>query len=104
MPPTQTPNQIAEQKVACEDCDCEHVDNLCCSHCCPCQECINERWENLENSEELTMANDIKALAHLEEISNNLDEIRKELSSVSYALLDIAKYLKEIAINTQSPA
>ena len=55
-------------------------------------------------SEENKMANDIKALAHLEEISNNLDEIRKELSSVSSALLDIAKYLKEIAINTQSPA
>jgi len=47
------------------------------------------------------MANDIKALAHLEDISHNLDEIRKELSSVSSALLDIAKYLKEIAINTQ---
>ena len=47
------------------------------------------------------MASDIKALAHLEDISNNLDEIRKELSSVSNSLADIAKYLKEIAINTQ---
>jgi hypothetical protein len=47
------------------------------------------------------MGNDIKALAHLEDISNNLDEIRKELSSVSSSLWDIAKYLKEIAINTQ---
>jgi hypothetical protein len=46
------------------------------------------------------MANDIKALAHLEEISNNLDEIRKELSSLSSALLDIAKYLKVIAGKT----
>ena len=24
-------------------CDCEHVDNLCCSRCCPCQECVNDR-------------------------------------------------------------
>jgi hypothetical protein len=55
-------------------------------------------------SEENKMASDIKALAHLEEISNNLDEIRKELSSISGSLWDIAKYLKEIAINTQSPA
>ena len=47
------------------------------------------------------MASDIKALAHLEDISNNLDEIRKELSSVSSSLWDIAKYLKEIAIKTQ---
>jgi hypothetical protein len=47
------------------------------------------------------MASDIKALAHLEDISNNLDDIRKELSSVSIALLDISKFLKEIAINTQ---
>ena len=47
------------------------------------------------------MASDIKALAHLEDISNNLDAIRKELSSVSSSLWDIAKYLKEIAINTQ---
>ena len=47
------------------------------------------------------MASDIKALVHLEEISNNLDEFRKELSSVSSSLADIAKYLKEIAINTQ---
>ena len=46
------------------------------------------------------MANDIKALAHLEEISNNLDEIRKELSSLSSALLDIGKYLKVIAGKT----
>ena len=46
------------------------------------------------------MANDIKALAHLEEISNNLDEIRKELTSLSSALLDIAKYLKVIAGKT----
>ena len=45
--------------------------------------------------------NDIKALEHLEEISNNLDDIRKELGSVSSSLWDIAKYLKEIAINTQ---
>ena len=43
------------------------------------------------------MASDIKALEHLEEISSNLDDIRKEISSVSSALLDIAKYLKEIA-------
>ena len=46
------------------------------------------------------MANDIKALEHLEEISNNLDEIRKELSSVSSSLWDIAKYLKVIAGKT----
>lgn len=43
------------------------------------------------------MGNDIKALEHLEEISSNLDDIRKEISSVSSALLTIAKYLKEIA-------
>ena len=71
MAPTRTPNQIAEQ------------------------------WEKLGRSEEVTMASDMQALAHLEEISNNLDEIRKEISSVSSALLTIAKYLKEIAINTQ---
>ena len=47
------------------------------------------------------MASEMQALAHREEISNNLDEIRKELSSVSNALFEIAKYLKEIAINTQ---
>ena len=45
--------------------------------------------------------NDIKALEHLEEISNNLDDIRKELGSVSSSLWDIDKYLIEIAINTQ---
>ena len=70
MPLTRTPNQIAAQ------------------------------WENLGRCEEITMANDIKALAHLEEISNNLDEIRKELSSLSSALLDIGKYLKVIAGKT----
>ena len=67
MPLTRTPNQIAAQ------------------------------WENLGRCEEIPMANDIKALEHLEEISSNLDDIRKEISSVSSALLDIAKYLKEIA-------
>ena len=35
------------------------------------------------------MASDMKALEHLEEISNNLDDIRKELSAVSSALLNI---------------
>jgi len=48
------------------------------------------------------MGNDIKALEHLEEMSNNLDDIRKELSSVSSALLTIAGYLKEIAITQGS--
>ena len=67
MAPPRTPNQIAEQ------------------------------WENLGRCEEIAMGNDIKALEHLEEISSNLDDIRKEISSVSSALLTIAKYLKEIA-------
>ena len=67
MPPSRTPNQIAEQ------------------------------WEKLGRSEEVAMGNDIKALEHLEEISSNLDDIRKENISVSSALLTIAKYLKEIA-------
>ena len=43
------------------------------------------------------MASDVQALAHLEDISNNLDEIRKELSSVSSALLSIQKVLEKIA-------
>ncbi len=43
------------------------------------------------------MASEQKALEHLEEISNNLDDIRKELSSMSNALLSIAAYLKDIA-------
>ncbi len=54
-----------------------------------------------KNPRRILMASEMQALAHLEEISNNLDEIRKELSSVSNALFEIAKYLKEIAINTQ---
>jgi small-conductance mechanosensitive channel len=74
MAPTRTPNQIAEQ------------------------------WANLGRCEEITMANDIKALAHLEDISNNLDEIRKELSSLSSAQLDIAKILKDIAQSLQEIA
>ena len=43
------------------------------------------------------MASDMKAREHLEEISNNLDDIRKELSAVSNALLNIAEYLKELS-------
>jgi len=43
------------------------------------------------------MGNDIKALEHLEEISNNLNDIRRELTSVSSSLADIAEYLKELA-------
>jgi hypothetical protein len=35
------------------------------------------------------MANDIKALEYLQDISNNLDEIRKELSSLNNFLGDI---------------
>ena len=50
------------------------------------------------------MASDIKALAHLEEISNNLDEIRKERSSLSSAQLEIAKLLKVIAQSLQTIA
>jgi len=46
------------------------------------------------------MGNDIKALEHLEEISNNLNDIRKEISSMNSSLSDIAKYLKEIAERT----
>ena len=75
MNPTRTPNQIAEQ------------------------------WENLGKnleSEINKMAEDIKALEHLEDISNNLDDIRKEISSMSSALLTIAEYLKEIAITQGS--
>ena len=45
------------------------------------------------------MASDMKALEHLEAISNNLDDIRKELSSVSNSLANIAHYLKEISEN-----
>ena len=47
------------------------------------------------------MASDMKALEHLEEISNNLDDIRKELSAVSSALLNIAHYLKELSENSR---
>ena len=50
------------------------------------------------------MANDIKALAHLEDISHNLDEIRKELSSLGSAQLDTAKILKDIAQSLQEIA
>ena len=50
------------------------------------------------------MANDIKALAHLEDISHNLDEIRKELSSLGYGQLDIARVLKEISKSLQEIA
>ena len=87
MPPSRTPNQIAEQ------------------------------WEKLGRSEEVVMANDMKALAHLQDISNNLDEIRRELSSLNKclgdmdtrlvelrdtnsSLADIAKSLQEIAERT----
>ena len=87
MPPSRTPNQIAEQ------------------------------WEKLGRSEEVIMASDIKALAHLEDISGNLDEIRRELMSLgkyigdietrlvelrdtNSSLADIAKSLQEIAERT----
>ena len=43
------------------------------------------------------MANDIKALAHLEDISNNLDQIRKELSNLTNALIQIQKALEQMA-------
>ena len=43
------------------------------------------------------MANDIKALAHLEEISHNLDQIRKELSNLTNALILIQKALEQMA-------
>ena len=43
------------------------------------------------------MANDIKALAHLEDMSFNLDQIRKELSSVVNALIQIQKALEQMA-------
>ena len=51
-------------------------------------------------SEENKMASDIKALAHLEDISNNLDQIRKELqelSAIANALIHIQKALEQIA-------
>ena len=67
MAPTRTPNQIAEQ------------------------------WENLGRCEEITMASDMKALAHLEEISNNLNDIRKELGAMANALIQIQKALEEMA-------
>ena len=66
MSPTRTPNQIAEQ------------------------------WANLGRCEEIVMSNDIKALAHLEEISSNLDEIRRELSSLTTALGNIDTRLVEL--------
>ena len=47
------------------------------------------------------MASDMKALEHLEEISNNLADIRKELSAVSNELLNIAEYLKELSANSR---
>ena len=46
------------------------------------------------------MTSDIKALAHLEDISNNLDQIRKELqelSAIANALIHIQKALEQIA-------
>jgi len=43
------------------------------------------------------MANEIKALAHLEDISFNLDQIRKEISNLTNALILIQKALEEMA-------
>ena len=43
------------------------------------------------------MASDIKALAHLEDISHNLDQMRKELSAVVNALIQIQKALEQIS-------
>ena len=74
MPLTRTPNQIAEQ------------------------------WENLGRCEEIVMANDIKALNHLEEISSNLDEIRRELSSLTNALGNIDARLVELRDTNSSLA
>ena len=74
MAPTRTPNQIAEQ------------------------------WENLGRCEEIPMANDIKALNHLEEISSNLDEIRRELSSLTNALGNIDARLVELRDTNSSLA
>ena len=58
---------------------------------------IAEQWANLGRCEELTMASDIKALAHLEDISFNLDQIRKELSNLTNALILIQKALEQMA-------
>ena len=65
---------------------------------------IAEQWANLGRCEEIVMANDIKALAHMEEISSNLDEIRRVLSSLANALDNIDTRLVELRDTNSSLA
>ena len=64
---------------------------------------IAEQWEKLGRSEE-DMASDMKALAHLEDMSSNLDEIRRELSSLNKYLGDIDTRLVELRDTNSSLA
>lgn len=56
---------------------------------------IAEQWENLGRREE-DMASNREPLAHLEEISSNLDEIRRVFLAQVQELSSLNKYLGDI--------